>query len=56
MKNSTEVPQKTKNTPAVWASKLIPGYISAENYNSKRYTQPYVHGSTIYDSQDKDVT
>jgi len=32
-----------------------PGYISAES-NSKRYVYPTVHCSTIYNSQDMEVT
>ena len=26
-----------------------------QNYNSKRYMHPYVHSSTIYDSQDMET-
>ena len=56
MENSTEVPQKTKNRVAIWSSNPTPGHISRQNYNSKRYMDPYVHSSTIYDSQDMEAT
>ena len=31
-------------------------HISEENYNSKRYMYPYVHSSTIHNSQDMEAT
>ena len=34
----------------------IPGHISGENHNSKRYMHPNVHCSTIYNSQDMEAT
>ena len=47
-----EVPQKTKNTVAIWSSNPIPGHISGQNYNSKRDRHPYVPSSTVHNSQD----
>ena len=32
-----------------------PGHISGENSNLKRYMYPYVHNSTIYNSQDTET-
>ena len=40
MENNMEVPQKTKNTKGF--SNPTPGYISGQNYNSKRYIHPHV--------------
>ena len=31
-------------------------HISGENYNAKRHTHPYVHSSTIHNSQDMEAT
>ena len=31
-------------------------HISGENYNAKRHTHPYVHNSTIHNSQDMEAT
>ena len=45
MKNSMEVPQKTKNTTTIWSSNSIPRYPSRENYSSKRYMHPSVHSA-----------
>ena len=45
-----ELPQKTKRT-TIWSSNPIPGNILRKNYNSKRYMHPYVHSSTIHNSQ-----
>ena len=33
-----------------------PGHISRENCNSKKYMHPYVHSSTIHNSQDMEAT
>ena len=49
MENGTEVPQTTENRIAT------PGHISRENYHSKRYMHPYVHSSTIHNSQDMEA-
>ena len=51
MENSMEVPKKTKNKVAMWSGSPTPGHISKESHNSKRYTHPYVHSSTIHNSQ-----
>ena len=56
MKNSMEVPQTTKNSVAVWSRNLNPGHVLRQNYNSKRYMHPYVHSSTIHNSQDMEKT
>ena len=40
MKNSTEVPQKTKNRVAIWSSNPAPGCIPRQNYNLKGYMHP----------------
>ena len=50
-----EVPQKTKKT-TMWSRNPSPGHICRQNYNSKRYMQPYVHNSTIHNSQDVETT
>ena len=51
MKNSIEVPQKTKNRITIWSSNLTPEHISGQNYNPKRYMHSYVHSNTIHNSQ-----
>ena len=51
-----EVPQKTKNRAAIWSSNPIPGHLPRQNYHLKRYMHPYVHSSTIYNSQDMETT
>ena len=56
MENTMEVPQKTKNSVAIWSSNRTPGNISAQSYNSKRYMHSYVHRSTIHNSQDMETT
>ena len=43
MKNSMEVPQKTKNKITIWSSNPTPGHTPRQKYNSKRHMQPYVH-------------
>ena len=42
---------KTKNRVALWSCSPTPGHIPRQNCNSKRYTHPYVHSYTIYNSQ-----
>ena len=37
-------------------SNPIPGHISRENWNSKKYMHLYVHSSTIHNSQDREAT
>ena len=56
MENSIEVAWKTENRVAIWSSNLTPGHISRWNYNSKRNTHPYVHSSTIHNTQDVETT
>ena len=52
-----EVPQKTKkNGITLRSSNSTSGHISGQNYNSKRYMHPYVHSSTICNSQDLEAT
>ena len=41
--NSMEVPQNIKNWVAIWSSNPIPGHISRQIYNSKRYVHPHAH-------------
>ena len=50
--NSMEVPQKSKNRITIWSSNPTPGHIFRQNYKSKQYMHPYVHSSTIPNSQD----
>ena len=52
MENSMEAPWKTKHRLAIWSSNPIPGHISGQNYNLKRYMYNYIHSSTIHNSQD----
>ena len=56
MEDIREIPEKTKNGVAMLSSNSTPEHIYGQNYNSKRYTHPYVHRSTIYNSQDKEIT
>ena len=56
MENSVEVPQKTKNRVTIWYSNSTPGAYTQTNYNLKKYMHPYVHSSTIYNSQDMETT
>ena len=59
MENSMEVPQKTENRVTILSGNptLDPtGHISGKNSNSKRYMQPNVHCSIIYNSQDMEAT
>ena len=53
---SMEVPQKTKYRTTISSSNPSPEHISGQNYNSKRYMHPYVHRSTICNSQDMKIT
>ena len=55
MENSVGLSWKTKNRNTIWSSNPTPGHISRENDNSKRYTHPNVHCSTIYNNQDMTV-
>ena len=56
MENSMEVPQKAKNKTTTCSSNPTPGRIPGKNYKSKRYMHPYVHSSTIHNSQDMETT
>ena len=49
------VPQKTKNRVAIWSNDSTPEHIPRQNYNLKRYMDPYVHCRTIYNSQDMET-
>ena len=46
----------TKNKATIWFNNPTPGHLSGQNYNSKRYTHPYVHNGTIHNSQDMKIT
>ena len=46
--------KKTRVT--VWYNDMTPGHTFGQKYNSKRYVHPYVHSSTIYNSQDMETT
>ena len=58
MKNSMEIPQKTKTKITVLSSYPTPGYISRKNKNTnfKRYMHRNVHNSTIYSSRDMEAS
>ena len=55
---SMEAPQKLKNRITKLSSNSTPGYLSKENKNTnlKRYMQPSVHCSIIYNSQVMEAT
>ena len=50
IENTMEVPQKTKNRVTICSCNPIPGHISIQNSNLKRYMQPYVHSCTTHKS------
>ena len=56
MENSRKVPQKITNITTILFSNTTPGHIFRQKYNSKRHMHPYVHSSTIYNSQDTEAT
>ena len=56
MENSKVYLKKTKNRVAIWSSNPTPGHTPGQNHNLKRYMHPYVHSSTIYNSQDMETT
>ena len=58
MENSMELSQKPKiELPYDPAIPLLGIYLGKSvNTNLKRYLQPYVHRSTIYNNQDVEVT
>ena len=45
-----------KPKATIWSSSPTPGNISWRNYNLKRHMHPYVHSSTIHNSQDMEAT
>ena len=47
---------QTKNRVTLWSSNPTPGQISGENYNLEKYMHPNVHSSTIYTSQEMEIT
>ena len=51
-----EVPLKTEISTTIWPSNPTPGHIDRENHDSKIYTHPSVHWSTVYNSQDMEAT
>ena len=51
-----EVPQKTKNRTTTGSSNPTSGHLSGENHDVKRYMQPRVHFSTIYNNQNMEAT
>ena len=56
MENSVEVSLKTENRATIWLSNPTPGHIPRENHNLKKYMNPKVHYSTVYNSQDMEAT
>ena len=55
MENSVKDSQKKLSIELPY-DPAIPGYISGQNYNLKRYMHPYVHCTTIHNSQDMETT
>ena len=58
VENTTEVPQRIKNTNTLWSLNSTTTYLSKENknINSKRYMNAYVHCSTTNNRQDIEIT
>ena len=54
VESSMVLPQKIKNGTALWPSDSASGNLSKETWNTnwKKYKQPYVHCSVIYNCQD----
>ena len=48
--------KKTKHRTTIGPSNPTPGHISRQKCNSKSYMHSYVHCSTIYNSQDMNIT
>ena len=49
--------QTTKNNVTIWSSNPTPGYVvPRRSHDLKRYMHPYIHCSSIYNSQDMDAT
>ena len=53
---SLPLAQLGKPRMIIWLSNPAPRHVSGENHNSKRYIHPIVHCSTMYNSQDMEVT
>ena len=51
-----EIPLKTKNRATIGPCNPIPGHISRDKYDPKRYMYPKVHWSTVYNSQHMEAT
>ena len=54
-KNSMEVPSKIKQSEHMIQQSHSWACIG-ENHNSKRYMYPNIHGSAIYNTQDRETT
>ena len=52
MENSMKIPQKTKNRITIGSSNHTRAYTQR---NNSKIMQPYVHSSTIYDSQNMET-
>ena len=48
---SMEDPQKTKSRITLYSSNPTPGHIYAQNHTPKKDMYPYIHSSTIHNSQ-----
>ena len=46
----------TENRITVRSSNPTPGHKPGKNYNAKRYMHPYVHNSSLHNSQDMEMT
>ena len=55
VKNSMEVPSKIKQSEHMIQQSHSWACIG-ENHNSKRYMYPNIHGSAIYNTQDRETT
>ena len=55
MENSIEVPLKTENKVTKYFIHILGIYLE-KNIIWKRYMHPYVHSSTMYNSQDMEAT
>ena len=51
VENSMEDPQKTKSRITLYSSNPTPGHIYAQNDTPKKDMYPYIHSSTIHNSQ-----
>ena len=55
-KINKELPKINKYKTAICSSNPTPGYRSVENHYPKKYMHPNIRYSTIYNSQDREVT